>query len=299
MAGNNAINNEVKSTLNMNGNSLQNPTNITSSAGLPVLSFNYAASATEYLQLSNSNNSGAGFQIVTADADGSVFIQGKGTGGVLIGTSGSTTIPMEFQVNAFKYTFSVPTLTATRVITFPDAGVTLVAGTMAPTVSPVFTTPTLGAATATSITFSPTTGGIVGTTTNDNAGAGKVGEYVESVILTGSATSITRNTPTNLTSISLTAGDWDVWGNFSLATLGTTPTDITAGISTTSATLPDNALIAQINLVTGTLGVNTAVAPPMRRMSLSATTTVYMIGYLGNVSGNGTMCGLLAARRVR
>lgn len=46
--------------------------------------------------------------------------------------------------------------------------------------SPMLTTPTLGAATATSITFSPTTDGIVGTTTNDGAAAGYVGEYVVS-----------------------------------------------------------------------------------------------------------------------
>jgi hypothetical protein len=57
--------------------------------------------------------------------------------------------------------------------------------------SPTLVTPILGAATATSVTFSPTTGGIVGTTTNDNAGAGKVGEFISSVITTGATVTFT------------------------------------------------------------------------------------------------------------
>jgi len=48
------------------------------------------------------------------------------------------------------------------------------------------------------------------TTTNDSATAGNVGEYVESVIVTGSSTALTTATAKTVTSISLTAGDWDV-----------------------------------------------------------------------------------------
>jgi len=70
-----------------------------------------------------------------------------------------------------------------------------------------------GDITATSIIFNPTTGGILGTTTNNNASAGYVGEFVSSEVLIGSAVSISANTATDLTSISLTAGDWDVWAN--------------------------------------------------------------------------------------
>src|SRR4029077_4886616 len=51
---------------------------------------------------------------------------------------------------------------------------------------------------------------LLGTATNDNATAGNVGEYIESVIPAGAAIAITSATNTNLTSISLTAGDWDV-----------------------------------------------------------------------------------------
>src|SRR5690349_16625741 len=53
---------------------------------------------------------------------------------------------------------------------------------------------------------------LAGTATNDDAAAGKIGEYIESEVLSGSAVSLTTNTAANITSISLTAGDWDVWG---------------------------------------------------------------------------------------
>src|SRR5882757_8502056 len=52
----------------------------------------------------------------------------------------------------------------------------------------------LGAASATSVTFSSTSG-IIGTTTNDSAAAGSVGEIISSVIASGSAVSLTNSTP--------------------------------------------------------------------------------------------------------
>ncbi|MDP2325295.1 MAG: hypothetical protein Q8N51_14890, partial [Gammaproteobacteria bacterium] len=58
------------------------------------------------------------------------------------------------------------------------------------------------------------TGGIAieGTNTNDAAAAGYIGELIGSTIASGSAVSLTTATNANVTSISLTAGDWDVWG---------------------------------------------------------------------------------------
>jgi hypothetical protein len=58
----------------------------------------------------------------------------------------------------------------------------------------------------------PAVGQIPGTATNDDAAAGKLGEIISSNIVVGSAVSLTTNTPANITSLSLTAGDWDVWG---------------------------------------------------------------------------------------
>lgn len=62
-------------------------------------------------------------------------------------------------------------------------------------------------------------GGIVGTTTNNNANAGSVGEYLSN---TGSAVSLTSGSPTTVATITLTAGDWDVWGSAQYVPAGTT-----------------------------------------------------------------------------
>src|SRR5262249_14262350 len=81
-------------------------------------------------------------------------------------------------------------------------------------------------------------GQLPATATNDSASAGNLGEYVSSTIPSGSAVSLTTNTQANVTSIPLTAGDWDIdavaqfTGN-----VATTVSSQEAGISTTTATL--------------------------------------------------------------
>lgn len=153
--------------------------------------------------------------------------------------------------------------------------------------------------TAGSLTFSPTTQGIVGTTTNDSAGAGYVGEYISSNVPQASGVSMTTNTDTNITSISLTAGDWDVNGNVYLE-----PTNIgafSAGkiwTSTTSATKPND------SNVTGILGSSTffnamSFTAPTIRVSVSVTTTVYLSARATFSAGTMTGYGNLTARRRR
>ena len=97
-------------------------------------------------------------------------------------------------------------------------------GATSPTIAtPTFTgTPAL---TIPSVTFSTTTG-IVGTTTNNNAAAGSVGEFVSSIVLGAAAVSLTTNVSANITSlVSLSAGDWDIWGSGWL-TVGATTVQI-------------------------------------------------------------------------
>jgi hypothetical protein len=50
---------------------------------------------------------------------------------------------------------------------------------------------------------------LVGTTTNDNAPAGNNGEYVSSSVAKTTPVTLVSATPANLTSVSLSAGDWD------------------------------------------------------------------------------------------
>ena len=68
------------------------------------------------------------------------------------------------------------------------------------------------------------TGGVPihGTGTNDSAAAGYVGEVIESNVPIGSAISISAGVAANITSITLTAGDWDIWGGVTLLPAGST-----------------------------------------------------------------------------
>ena len=153
-----------------------------------------------------------------------------------------------------------------------------------------------GSPTFAAITFSPTTGGIVGTTTNDNAAAGKVGEYVTSNIAYASAVSLSNTTAKTMTSISLTAGDWDVGGNV-IFNVGGTCTGCTAAISGTNNTLPTDASgWAQIQ---GAAVLSPGFAVPTVRQSLSGTTTIYIIGYAAFSTSTVGVAGNIWARRVR
>lgn len=150
--------------------------------------------------------------------------------------------------------------------------------------------------TAGSLTFSPTTQGIVGTTTNDNAAAGYVGELVTSQVNQGSGVSLSNGIAANVTSISLTAGDWDVWGNFNITATGST-TIFFGWTSNTSATSPNAAFYTAVAGSAGGQGIGMPV--PYRRVSLSGTTTVYLSCQANFSSGTATGSGGIFARRAR
>lgn len=148
-------------------------------------------------------------------------------------------------------------------------------------------------------------GQIPGTATNDNAATGNVGEYIESVIASGSAIGLTTATQTNLTSITLTAGDWDVetLADFTGGAT-TTITSVACSISLSSATIDntngrsDNRLGAGTTPFTTGVGVVTSEVGP-RRLSLSGSTTVYSVVYAQFATSTLSVYGILRARRVR
>lgn len=144
--------------------------------------------------------------------------------------------------------------------------------------------------------FTPlSTSGIVGTITNDNANAGSFGEYATN---TTSSTSLTTSVVANCTSVSLTAGDWDVTGVVQFNAGATTTIQyIIGGISTTSATLGTLGTFSQ--LTNQTTGAITYLTAPTVRISVASTTTVFLVGE--SVFGVSTMncSGLIRARRVR
>lgn len=141
-----------------------------------------------------------------------------------------------------------------------------------------------------------------GETTTGSATAGNVGELIQSNIAVGSAVSLTTATPANLTSISLTAGDWDVSLNAYINPAATTSVSaILASISQTSAvrdTTTGGAASDQRFTSVVTAAPMSILVGPLR-ISLSGTTTVYAVVQSNfSVSTNSTY-GLLRARRVR
>ena len=150
----------------------------------------------------------------------------------------------------------------------------------------------------------PASAGLTCTATNDSASAGQLGEYISSSVLSGSAVALTSPNTSNITSISLTAGDWDVRAVGWFTSGGAaTPSSMFVGISTTSATLPTAG--AECNEA----GFHNQSALPANafggyqvgpmRLSLSGTTTVYLVANSLFSGGTLSAYGFIGARRVR
>lgn len=139
--------------------------------------------------------------------------------------------------------------------------------------------------------------GIVGTTTSNNAAAGAVGEYLSAQNTAGAA--MTTNANVNITSLSLSAGDWDVQGNAYLL-FSANGTIAGAWIATSSAGNPPANFsgAAQIAFSTSTL-TQPILSTGMLRVSIATTTTVYLVGSGTFTSGTLTGSGVIMARRRR
>jgi hypothetical protein len=142
---------------------------------------------------------------------------------------------------------------------------------------------------------------ISGTNTNDNAAAGYVGQYISAEVASGSAISLTSPNAADVTSISLTAGDWDVSGNVGyLAAGGTVVTIRRAAIHTVSATIPTAPNGGAFHFWQGSVtGLNAVLPTGTMRLSLSATTTVYLSASSTFTTSTQTAYGFIGARRVR
>jgi len=142
-------------------------------------------------------------------------------------------------------------------------------------------------------------GTINGVVDGSNACTGCLGEYI-------SQDWSNVNLPTSLqwgdaTSITLTAGDWDVMMSWSVYTLGTS-SDFRCGISVNSGNNSAGLVYGDNFLELGASSGNIIVYGPMTianyRMSLTSTTTVYA-KQESNWSVQPTSAGRISARRIR
>jgi hypothetical protein len=121
----------------------------------------------------------------------------------------------------------------------------------------------------------------------------------EEIKATGSGIALNNGAPAvNVTSISLTAGDWEVTGIVTFSPAGTTTmSEQAAGISTASATLTANQYHDFLMAVSAGAG-NPAVPTPAVRINVSATTTVYLVAFGRFAVSTCTVGGVIRAKRV-
>ena len=147
-----------------------------------------------------------------------------------------------------------------------------------------------------------TTPGIVGVTNGGNATAGNVGEYISSTVLVGSAVALTSNTATNVTNVSLTAGDWNCEGNVAINPAGTTTTFyMVAWISSNSAVLPTipNGGSYTASAAAAPAGFSQSLPTGTIRISVSTTTTVFLETWDTFAVSTMSAYGFIGCRRMR
>lgn len=126
-----------------------------------------------------------------------------------------------------------------------------------------------------------------------------LGQYVESQVAQGSAVALTTNTTANVTSITLPAGDWNIFGVVSfIPAASTSITVLNGGSSQTSATLD---VLGTSFGFTQAAVVPTAVAQtfpiPMDRVVLNQTTTIYLVARATFTVSTLGAFGVIGARR--
>ena len=127
--------------------------------------------------------------------------------------------------------------------------------------------------------------------------AGNVGEMITSTILVANTVSLTTATPANLTSISLSAGDWTVDGSVTFVLGSATCTVLAGGTSLTTATLDLDQFTMKDAPLTTTASQTRSRAIPTRHLQLATTTTVYLPVSATFSAGTVTSHGSLTARR--
>jgi hypothetical protein len=145
-----------------------------------------------------------------------------------------------------------------------------------------------------------------GTTTNDNATTGNVGELFSAQVLVGSAVALTTATPANIggnPAFTLTAGDWDVWITAVYATSGATVQGFRTSVGTASATedsVNPGRFASQSFGGTdpgATFSMVQNVGPS--RMTVATTQQVWFVARSNHTAGTVSAWGTIWARRRR
>lgn len=250
------------------------------SAGAPVL-FNGAGGTPSSIALTN----GTGLPVSTG-------ISGLGAG-----------------VAAFLATPSSANL-ATALTDETGSGAAVFAVSPALTGTPTAPTATVGTNTtqiattafvlANAATGSP--GHIPGEPSTGNAAAGEVGEYANSSVASGANVALTTATAANMTSISLTAGDWDLsvvaYLNLGAAT-NVALFELSVGTTTATRNITSGNFMQLGNVGVPAGAYLPSLITPTIRISIASTTTYYVVAYSSFTAGTAAVWGQVRARRAR
>ena len=137
-------------------------------------------------------------------------------------------------------------------------------------------------------------GGITGLTTGTAAGAGVVGQILET---TGGGTVLTTATDANIATLALTAGEWDVMAVVQYVSTGNM--NGYQGGLTTSASAYGAFQTQTRSAVSFNASATIIREVPVQRLRLSASGTVYLRAQATFSSGGVTATGYIRAERVR
>jgi hypothetical protein len=135
----------------------------------------------------------------------------------------------------------------------------------------------------------------LGVSDGSDAAGGQIGEFLSA----SNTFALGNGVPAALAGMSLTPGDWNVWGNVVLTTLagGSGVSFLAGGISTVNNALGSN-FVAQ-SFSTNIIQGNAGVTLPMLRASITANTSYYAVAQINFASGSPQAAGYIWARRVR
>lgn len=149
-----------------------------------------------------------------------------------------------------------------------------------------------------------TQGQLLGIASSTAATAGNIGETISSQLASGSAIGLTTNVAANVTSITLTAGDWDVWGTIYFTGGATTQvSNLIASISTTAGALDGSLgrIVTQAynSQTLNAFATNPAIAMPQFQVSLAGSTTYNLVAQSAFTTSTESAFGIIYARRRR
>lgn len=132
-----------------------------------------------------------------------------------------------------------------------------------------------------------------------SAAAGDIGETLTSAVAVTGAFNMATTVVTNVTSLSLTPGRWVVYGNANFTGTNSTITAMSAGITTTTATIPTDGTEQNSWVALTTTSFKNSIAVKPKAFTVSTTTPVYlvMVGTFSTANSVGAYGSMIAQRQ--